>query len=157
MIQIYALAAAGIVALGALGYGKYQSVRADRAEAEFVAYKAQAEAESEKLKARAAEVRTVVVTEYKDRIVKIEKPEPVEVVREIAVIRNSPCKLPAAWVRLHDAATSDGPETPAGTDDAAEVPCADAIEAVRENYKRSRANAAQLEALQKWAASVSSP
>jgi len=156
-IGTYALAAAGLVAVVGFGYGKYQSVRADRTEAEFSAYKSQAEAESEKLRAKAAEVRVEVVTQYRDRVREIRVPEPVEVVREIEVIRNSDCKLPRGWVRLHDAATGAGGEAPGGTDDAAEISCAAAIEGVRENYKRSRENAAQLEALQKWAASVSSP
>lgn len=155
--SIYALAAAGIVVMGALGYGKYQSVRADRSEAELVSYKAQAEAEAEKLRAKAAEVRVEVVTKYRDRIQEVRVPETVEVVREIEVIRQSDCKLPAAWVRLHDAATGSGTPAPAGADDGSEISCASAIEGVRENYKRFHENAAQLEALQKWAASVSSP
>lgn len=157
-IGTYALAALGLVAVVGFGYGKYQSVRADRTEAEFSAYKSQAEAESEKLRAKAAEVRVEVVTQYRDRVREIRVPEPVEVVREIQVLRDSGCVLPGAFRLLHDsAATGASGEAPGGTDDAAEISCAAAIEGVRENYKRSRENAAQLEALQKWAASVSSP
>lgn len=154
-VNVYVLAAAGVLVVGALGYGAFEHQRYLVAKADLVAYQAQAEAETQKLRAKAAEVRIEVVTKYVDRVKTIRVPEPVEVVREIEVIRNSDCKLPAAWVRLHNATPRSGIEAPAGTDDAAEVTCAAAIETVRENYKRFTENAAQLEALQSWAAQVS--
>jgi hypothetical protein len=126
--------------------------------ANLTAYIAQAEEESAKLRAKAAEVRVEVVTQYRDRIKEIRVPTPVEVVREIEVIRNSGCVLPPEFRVLHDRATSSGGEAPAGADaEAAPVDCASAIETIRENYARALENTAQLEALQKWAASVSEP
>ena len=144
---------AALVGSHEIGFSRAKRVGA----AQLASYQAQAEAEAAKLRAKSAEVRVEVVTKYVDRVKTIRVPEPVEVVREIEIIRQSDCKLPANWVRLHDAATSDGSGSSPGTDDAAEVSCAAAIEGIRENYKRFHENAAQLEALQKWAASVSEP
>lgn len=151
----YVALAVGIAFAGVGLYAKIQHHRAEAAISGFAAYKAEAEAETQRLRAKAAEVRIEVVTKYVDRVKTIRVPEPVEVVREIEIIRQSDCKLPAAWVRLHNATPRSGVDAPAGADDAAEVTCATAIEAVRENYKRFAENASQLEALQSWAAQVS--
>lgn len=155
----YVLVAVGVVVVGALGYGAFEHQRYLRSEANLVAYKAQAEAETQKLRAKAAEVRIEVVTKYVDRVKTIRVPEPVEVVREIEVIRNSGCVLPGEFRVLHDSATQgSGAKASAGTDvSPAPVDCATAIEVIRENYKRSLENSAQLGALQEWAASVSAP
>lgn len=148
---------ATVVALAALigahevGHGRGLKL----GESRLAAYQAQAEEEAAKLRAKAAEVRERVVIQYRDRVQEIRVPEPVEVVREIEIIRQSDCKLPAAWVRLHDASQRGGPEAAAGADAATEVSCAAAIEIIRENHKRFRENAEQLKALQAWAASVS--
>lgn len=153
----YVVAAA--IALGVLigaheiGYGRAAKV----GKAELAAYQAKAEEESAKLRAKAAEVRVEVVTEYRDRVKEIRVPTPVEVVREIEVIRNSGCVLPPEFRVLHDGATGASGEAAPGADaEAAVVDCATAIETIRENYARALENAAQLEALQKWAGAVSS-
>lgn len=158
-VNLYVLAGIGIVVVGALGYGAFEHQRYLVAKADLVAYQAQAEAEAQKLRAKAAEVRIEVVTKYVDRVKTIRVPEPVEVVREIEVIRNSGCVLPGEFRVLHDsAATGSGTKAATGANDApAPVDCATAIEVIRENYKRSRENAIQLESLQQWAASVSAP
>lgn len=114
---------------------------------------AEAAQKAAEAKQQNAEVSQKVVTVYKDRIVKIREVPP-EVQHEVQVIRDSGCVVSREWVRLHnDAAGSEAPTT-AGVDDSAA--CADAIEAVRANYKAARENAAQLEALQEWAKGVSS-
>lgn len=149
---------AAVVALAALiGAHEVGHGRGKRAgEAKLAAYQAQAEAESEKLRAKAAEVRERVVIQYRDRIKEVRVPEPVEVIREIEVIRKSDCVLPPEFRLLHDSATGADGQAAAGADVRAEaVDCATAIETVRENYKRARENAEQLKALQEWAASVS--
>lgn len=147
------VAIAALVGAHEVGYGRAAKV----GKAQLVAYQAEAKAESEKLKAKSAEVRVEVVTEYVDRIKEVRKTETVEVVREIEVIRQSDCKLPANWVRLHNSPEGGSPDPAPGVDDPGEVSCAVAIETVRENYKRFLENAAQLSALQKWAAAVSTP
>jgi hypothetical protein len=156
MIYAYVFVAALMAGMGI--YAKVQSYRADTAISELASYKAQAEAESEKLRAKAAEVRIEVVTKYVDRVKTIRVPEPVEVVREIQVIRDSGCVLPGEFRVLHDsAAKGSGAEAAPGANDRAPVACDVAIEIIRENYRRHHENAAQLGALQEWAASVSAP
>lgn len=150
----YALAAVAVLVATSLSFAGCEHQRAKAAKAELVAYKAEAAANSAKAEAKSAVVSEKVVVKYRDRIKEVRVVGP-EVVREIEIIRESGCKLPREWVRLHDSATGQGPEAPGGADGSAEVSCAAAIEAVRENYQRSRENAAQLEALQAWAASVS--
>jgi hypothetical protein len=155
---ILAYVVGAIVALAALigahEVGHARGLKVGRAE--LAAYQAQAEAESEKLRARAAKVETKVVIQYRDRVQKIRVPETVEVVREIEVIRQSGCVLPPEFRLLHDGATGSSSEATGGANDsAAPVDCATAIEVIRENYRRARENAAQLEALQEWAESVS--
>lgn len=149
-----------VVALGVVvGAHEIGHARATRVgESRLAAYQAEAKAESEKLRAKAAQVSERVVIQYRDRVKEIRVPEPVEVVREIQVIRDSGCVLPAEFRLLHDAAAQGGSgEAPARTDAAAApVDCATAIEVIRENYRRHFENAAQLKALQEWAASVAS-
>lgn len=154
---IYVVAAVGIAFAGLGIYAKVQSHRADAAISEIAAYKAQAEAESAKLRAKAAEVSERVVIEYRDRVKTIRVPTPVEVVREIQVIRDSGCTLPGEFRSLHDSAAAPSPsgQAPAGTDVPAAVPCDVAVEIIRENYARHHENAAQLEALQEWVKGVS--
>lgn len=138
--------------IGAHEVGHARGLNVGRAE--LAAYQAQAEAESEKLRAKAAEVRERVVIQYRDRIKEIRVPQ--EVVREIEIIRQSGCVLPPEFRVLHDGATGADGQASGGTDaEASPVDCATAIEVIRENYRRARENAAQLEALQEWAASVS--
>lgn len=148
---------AAAISFAGLGlYAKIQYHRAESAISEFAAYQAQAESESAKLREKAARVETKVVVEYRDRVKTIRVPEPVEVVREIEVIRNSGCTLPSEFRVLHDSAATGGDgKAPAGTNDGSPVSCAVAIEVIRENYARARENAVQLEALQQWAAQVS--
>jgi hypothetical protein len=122
---------------------------------ELAAHKANAEKEAAELRAKAAEVGAKVVVEYRDRVKEIRVPEPVEVVREIEIIRKSDCRVPASWVRLHNEPIVRA-DPAAGTAEAAEeIGCAEAIEAIRENYKRALENAEQLKALQEWVASLS--
>jgi hypothetical protein len=152
----YVLAAVVALALiaGAHEVGHGRGLRIG--EARLAAYQAQAEAESEKLRAKAAEVRERVVIQYRDRIKEVRVPETVEVIREIEIIRKSGCTLPAEFRLLHDSATGADGEASGGTAGPAEsVDCAAAIETIRENYKRARENAEQLKALQAWAAGVS--
>jgi hypothetical protein len=154
----YVVLAAAISFAGLGLYAKIQYHRAEAAISGFASYKAQAESESAKLRAKAAEVRIEVVTKYVDRVKTIRVPEPVEVVREIEIIRDSGCVLPGEFRVLHDSAARGGTEAPAGANDSSSpVDCATAIEVIRENYKRSSENSAQLGALQEWAASVSAP
>jgi hypothetical protein len=148
-----------LVALAALvmahEYGYSRAAKVGRAE--LAAYQAKAAEESAKLEAKAAKVEKQVVVEYRDRVREIRVVTP-EVIREIEVVRQSDCKLPSEFRMLHDAATGNGVETPAGANDGPqEVDPATVIETVRENYARARESIAQLEALQKWAASVSTP
>jgi ABC-type Na+ efflux pump permease subunit len=155
-VNLYVVAA--IVVVGAVGYGAFEHQRYLTAKADLVAYQAQAEAETQKLRAKAAQVETKVVIQYRDRVKEIRVPEPVEVVREIERLRDSGCVLPGAFRLLHDsAATGASGETSTGTDESAPVPCDVAAETIRESYKRARENAEQLKALQEWAASVSAP
>jgi hypothetical protein len=151
----YVLAAVVALALiaGAHEVGHGRGLRIG--EARLAAYQAQAEAESEKLRAKAAEVRERVVIQYRDRIKEVRVPETVEVIREIEIIRKSGCTLPAEFRLLHDSATGADGEASGGAAGPAEVSCAVAIETIRENYKRARENAEQLKALQAWAAGVS--
>jgi hypothetical protein len=145
------VALAVIVGAHEVGHGRGKRV----GEAELAAYKAQAEAESEKLRAKAAEVRERVVIQYRDRVKEIRVPETVEVVREIEIIRRSGCVLPPEFRVLHDGATGADGEAPGGADEPAEsIDCAAAIETIRENYRRARENAEQLKALQEWAAGL---
>ena len=151
LVALVALAA--LVAAHEFGYAR--AAKAGRAE--LAAYQAKAAEESAKLQAKAAQVEKEVVIQYRDRGREIRVVSP-EVVREIEVVRKSDCVLPAEFRLLHDSATGAGPKTPEGTDATAETTDpATVIETVRENYARSRETAAQLEALQAWASSVSQP
>lgn len=155
---VYVVAVVGIAFAGLGIYAKVQHHRAESAIAGLAAYKAEAEAEAAKLREKAAKVETKVVIQYRDRVKEIRVPEPVEVVREIEIIRNSGCVLPGAFRSLHDrAAKGSRVEAPAGVNDPAPVTCDVAAEIIKENYKRAEENAAQLKALQEWAASVSAP
>jgi hypothetical protein len=146
---------AAIVFLGMLvgahevGYHRASKV----GKAELAQIKSELEAKVAQAEAKAATVSAREVIKYRDRVVRIRETAP-EVAHEIQVIRNSPCVLPPEWVRLHDFSVNDS-RASGGTDETAS--CADALEVVRENYLRSRENAAQLEALQAWAAGVSAP
>ena len=152
-VLVALLALAALVASHEIGFRRAQVAGAQR----LAAYQAQAQAESEKLKAKAAEVREKVVIQYRDRIREIRVVEP-EVIREIEVIRNSGCSLPAAWVRLYNSSAKGWIDPAPGVDDpGAEITCADAIEILREGSKRFAENAEQLTALQAWAAGVSQP
>lgn len=154
--MIYVVLAAAISFAGLGVYAKIQYHRAESAISEFAAYQAKAESESAKLREKAARVETKVIVEYRDRVKTIRVPEPVEVVREIEIIRDSGCVLPGAFRSLHDrAAKGSGAKAAPGADDPAPVPCDVAAEIIKENYRRAEENAVQLEALQEWAASVS--
>ena len=143
-----------VLALAGAGYeGWHQRDRL--ALAEIGAIKSELEAKVAKAEKLAAETSERVVIRYKDRVQVIREVPP-EVEHEVQVIRDSKCVLPAEWVRLHNAGAGVPSQTPGTTDgEAATVDCATAIEVVRENYARSRENAAQLEALQDWAKGVS--
>ena len=154
MIYAYVVAFALFAGMGI--YAKVQHHRAESAISEFAAYQAQAESESAKLREKAARVETKVVIQYRDRVKEIRVPTPVEVVREIEIIRDSGCVLPGEFRSLHDRAAKGGSgEATAGTNVPAPVPCDVAAEVIRENYARARENSAQLEALQEWAKGVS--
>jgi hypothetical protein len=142
-----------VVAVGGAFVGGYHE-RGKRADAEIAAIHADAEKKVAQARQQNAEVSQKVVTVYKDRIVRIREVPP-EVQHDVQVIRESDCKLPAAWVRLHDDATGSEVDPAARIDGEATIPCAAAIEIVRENYTRSRENSEQLAALQEWAKGVS--
>lgn len=144
---VFVLSCVGSYALGWKHRGK-------QAEAEIAAIHADLGEKLAKAQEKAAEVRERVVIQYRDRIQVIREVPP-EVTHEIQVIRDSGCVVPAQWVRLHDAGAGVVPEAAAGADEPAS--CADAIEAIRANYTSARENAAQLEALQAWAAGISTP
>lgn len=155
-MNLYVLAAIAVLVMGSVGVAGCEHQRARAAVADLATYKAQSEAESAKLRAKAAEVTERVVIQYRDRIKEVRVIEP-EVQHEIQVIRESGCVLPGAFRLLHDSATGAANEAPAGADAApAPVDCATAAETIRENYARARENAAELKALQEWAASLSS-
>ncbi len=135
-----------------LGFAGCEHQRARSAIANLETYKAEAQAKSDALESKNVVVTERVVTVYKDRIKVIREPGEV---REIEIIRNSDCVLPPEFRVFHDRATGEGVEAPTGVDAAAApVDPATVIETVRENYARARENAAQLEALQAWAAGL---
>ncbi len=150
-----------VVALGWAGYeGWHQrGIRADaqiaERDAQIKAIRAEADRAVAQAQEKAAQVEEKVVIQYRDRVQVIRQTAP-EVEHDFTIIKQSPCALPAEWVRLHNAGAGVSGQASGGADDAtATVSCADAIEIVRENYKRSRENAEQLAALQEWAAGVS--
>lgn len=139
-----------VVGAGLYGYHE----RGKRADAEIAALKSEADKAVAQAREQAAKVSEKVVIQYRDRVVKIRETPP-EVAHEVQIIRDSDCRLPREWVRLHDAAASGEDPAPGGIDETpANVDCAGAIEVVRENYLRSRENAEQLKALQAWAEGV---
>lgn len=150
----YVIAAVVFLAsvIGAHELGVYRTNKVRNAE--IAAIKSELETKVAQAQAKAAEVRERVVIQYKDRIVRIRETAP-EVAHEIQVIRELPCRVPAEWVRLHNAGAGLDPEAPGGSDGTAS--CADAIETVRENYRIAREEIAKLEALQAWAKGVSEP
>ena len=145
------VALAVLVGAHELGYSRAKRVGAEQ----LVAYQKAAEAESAKLDAKAAQVETKVVIQYRDRVRVIREIGP-EVIREIEVIRQSDCSLPPEFRVYHDRAAGADGQASGGAD----VPAPDiatVAETIAENYRIARENAEQLKALQEWAASVSAP
>jgi hypothetical protein len=140
-----------VVAVGGAFFGGYHE-RGKRADAEIAAIHADAEKKVAQARQQNAEVSQKVVTVYKDRIVRIREIPP-EVQHEVQVIRESGCRLPSEFLRLHNDAAGSEVKPPIGADDTAS--CADAIETIRANLIASRENAEQLTALQEWAKGVS--
>ncbi len=122
--------------------------------AELAAYQAEAEKEKAQLREAAATATARVVVQYRDRVQVIREVPP-EVIHELEVLRKSDCVLPPEFRVLHDDATGNNASEAGGAAKApAPVDCATAAETIRANYRAARENAAQLEALQEWAASV---
>lgn len=139
-----------VLALAGAGFeGWHQRDRL--AVAEIGAIRSQAEKEVADEKAKAAQVSEKVVIQYRDRIKVVRETVP-EVVHDIQVIRDSDCRVPAEFVRVHNDAAGSPPEPAAGTDGTAS--CAEAIETIRANYQTAREQAEQLKALQDWVSGV---
>lgn len=82
-----------------------------------------------------------------------------EVIKYVQSDDAGKCDLSDDWVRIHNDSTgvSSDTETTAGTDDTSgrTKTDVDALVTVTDNYAICRVNAARLEALQKWADSIS--
>ena len=95
------------------------------------------------------------VTEYKDRVVYVER-EAKEIQNEVVVYREvekaSPVVLPPEWVRIHDRAAAGPIPRPAPGDDGtrAAASSGEALEAVTGNYTEHHRVAARLAFCQAW-------
>ncbi len=156
----FGLSALMVVGAVGLSYFKGHTAGAESREPEIVALHVaieQAKAQAAEAEERAKQASARVVTEYRDRIVKVEKEaevrtELVEVIRREAVN----CELPGAYRELWDGPPSAGsdPAKPAPRVNAAPVPVADAAEAAAEAKRRFEENAARLAALQNYISQI---
>ena len=151
-----------IMVVGAVGvsYFKGYSSGTKSRETEIVALRVSiesAKAQAAEAEERAKQASARVVTEYRDRIVKVEKEaevrtELVEVIRR----ESANCELPGAYRELWDGPSGAGgdPAKPSARVNAAPVPVADAAEAAAEAKRRFEANEAKLIALQNYIAQI---
>lgn len=133
---------------GSVAYGY------NKAENKYIAKIAKMEADSDVIKAKLdaalADVKTVVVTEYVDKIKVIKEKE--YVYRDKIVTVPSKCELSSGWVYLHDSvATGSDADTTRTTDDTSSgIKDTEALGVITENYGICKQNAEQLNSLQKW-------
>lgn len=148
----YRIIAAILIVLSIFGYG--YKLGYDAGERKIAEFKAKALADYMQLQAAYEKaknaVNEVVVTKYVDRIVYITKwrTKNVEIIKEVP----SNCELSAGWVHVHDSAAEGHDADRAAAADGATsgIKDTEALATVVDNYGICAANAAKLEAWQKW-------